>query len=114
MKLTNLEYYTLEACVTENQDIILYTTTDKWIKKWEEWGGGQREDLESWLLEEYEPPKYKITKIEYDILDSLPKYMIGDNEMVFNMIKKGYFKNVDVNIPVSDFLRNCEIINGEK
>lgn len=67
-----------------------------------------------WLKQPYENPKYKLTQVDYDLLDTIFKkearfsavYLIGE------LKKKGYFENIkcDRNVLVKDILANCEVI----
>lgn len=68
----------------------------------------------TWLKQPYEKPKYKLTRVDYDILDTIFEkearfstvYLIGE------LKKKGYFENIkcDNRVLVKDILANCEVI----
>ena len=61
-----------------------------------------------------ENPKYKITKFEYDLLSVYKDYKtynnIANQIHLFKMREKGYFKDVDTNVPIREILDNCEVI----
>lgn len=67
-----------------------------------------------WLKQPYKKPKYKLTQVDYDLLDTIFEkearfstvYLIGE------LKKKGYFKNIkcDSKVLVKDILANCEVI----
>lgn len=67
-----------------------------------------------WLKQPYEKPKYKLTQFEYDLLSVHKDYKtynnIANQIHLFKMREKGYFKDVDTNIPIREILDNCEII----
>lgn len=68
----------------------------------------------TWLKQPYEKPKYKLTQVDYDLLDTIFEkearfstvYLIGE------LKKKGYFENIkcDSKVLVKDILANCEVI----
>ena len=84
----------------------------------------KQESLE-WLLSEYKEPKYKLTKFEYDFLDTYYRvrydiaYLTHNQELVNKlecedmltiMLGKGYFKGIDFNVlSVKEVLENCEV-----
>lgn len=67
-----------------------------------------------WLNKPYEKPKYKLTQFEYDLLSVHKDYKtynnIANQTHLFKMREKGYFKDVDTNIPIREILDNCEVI----
>lgn len=68
--------------------------------------------------EEYEKSKYKLTQFEYDLLSVHKDYKtynnISNQIHLFKMREKGYFKNIDTNIPIREILDNCEVVKHEK
>ena len=74
-------------------------------------GHGCSEKIKEWLKQPYEKPTYKLTKFEYDLLQS---YSDIYSFKVFNslngMKEKGYFKGIDDNETIGDILGNCEVI----
>lgn len=67
-----------------------------------------------WLKQAYEKPKYKLTQFEYDLLSVHKDYKtynnIANQIHLFKMREKGYFKDIDTNIPIREILDNCEVI----
>ena len=66
-----------------------------------------------WLKQPYEKPKYKLTKIDYDLLDTIfgKESIFSKVYLIDELKKKGYFKNIkcDSNVRVKDILANCEV-----
>lgn len=77
-------------------------------------GHGCGEKMKEWLNKPYEKPKYKLTQFEYDLLSVHKDYKtynnIANQTHLFKMREKGYFKDVDTNIPIREILDNCEVI----
>ena len=68
-----------------------------------------------WLLCKYEKQKYKLSQFENDLLQSyvegnLRKCMFKDISALVRMKEKGYFKDIDTNIPIREILDNCEVV----
>lgn len=74
---------------------------------------GCREKAKDWLNKPYEKPKYKLTQFEYDLLSVHKDFKtynnIANQIHLFKMREKGYFKNIDTNIPIREILDNCEV-----
>lgn len=74
---------------------------------------GCREKAKDWINKPYEKPKYKLTQFEYDLLSVCKDYKtynnIANQIHLFKMREKGYFKNIDTNIPIREILDNCEV-----
>ena len=71
-----------------------------------------------WLKQLYEAPAIKLTKFEYDLLQSCsqgysPKYQFKNINSLTEMRKKGYFKGVDRDATIEDILANSEITEEE-
>lgn len=77
-------------------------------------GHGCSEKLKEWLNKPYEKPKYKLTQFEYDLLSVHKDYKtynsIANQIHLFKMHEKGYFKDIDIKIPIREILDNCEVI----
>ena len=62
----------------------------------------------------YKKPTYKLSQFEYDLLSVHKDYKtynnIANQIHLFKMREKGYFKDVDTNIPIREILDNCEVI----
>ncbi len=74
---------------------------------------GCRKKVEDWLNKPYEKPKYKLTQFEYDLLsvhkDFKTYNQIANQIHLFKMHEKGYFKDIDIKIPIREILDNCEV-----
>lgn len=77
-------------------------------------GYGCSEKIKEWLNKPYEKPKYKLTQFEYDLLSAHKDFKtynnIANQIHLFKMYEKGYFKDIDTNIPIREILDNCEVI----
>lgn len=67
-----------------------------------------------WLKQPYKSPANKLTKFEFDLLQSYLKGRLSEftfkSVLTLNVMKeKGYFKDVDENATIEDILANCEI-----
>lgn len=72
------------------------------------------EDARDWLKQPYIKPAYKLTKFEFDLLQSYPsKYKFKDIPVLDRMKEKGYFKGVDEDATIEDILANSEITEEE-
>lgn len=67
-----------------------------------------------WLASSYVKPTYKLTQFEYDLLSVYKDFktynQISNQTHLFKMREKGYFKDIDTNIPICEILDNCEVI----
>lgn len=74
--------------------------------------------VKEWLKQTHIKPKYKLTQFEYDLLsvhkDFKTYNKISNQIHLFKMREKGYFKNIDTNIPIREILDNCEVVKDEK
>lgn len=68
-----------------------------------------------WLEEEYKE-HIKLTQFEYDLIMNF--YEVGIEDAIFNawrtlksMKEKGYFKEVNPEMELSEIIKNCEIID---
>lgn len=63
-----------------------------------------------WLKQQYIKPTYKLTKFEFDLLQSYPsKYKFKDIPVLDRMKEKGYFKGINENATIEDILADCDI-----
>ena len=71
----------------------------------------------NWLCDVYEPPKYKLSKFEIDLLKNCIEVKGYENSKLNNfwivegMQQKGYFKDVNLNLNIKDVLYNCELLD---
>ena len=64
-----------------------------------------------WLNKPHKKPTYKLTKFEKELLQCYPDiYSFKVFNSLNGMKKKGYFKDVDTNVPIREILDNCEVI----
>lgn len=119
-QVTNLEYYKdeiLENCiknlaVVKGRPKLCYKTNcndcDFKIVQ------GCHKKVEEWLKQTHIKPTYKLSQFEYDLLSVHKDYKtynnIANQIHLFKMCEKGYFKDVDTNIPIREILDNCEVI----
>lgn len=67
------------------------------------------------LQDEYKGPKIKLSKFEYDLLDTYIKKLYSKNDKISDygtlkyLKQKGYFKDVDLDLTFKYILDNCEI-----
>ena len=71
-----------------------------------------------WLEQPYKAPAIKLTKFEYDLLQSCsqgysPKYQFKNINSLTEMREKGYFKGIDRDATIEDILANCDISEEE-
>lgn len=71
-----------------------------------------------WLASPYKKPVYKLTKFEYDLLnaykDSGMLKSVSSYSAMHELHEKGYFKDIDISIPIHKILENYEIKGEEK
>ena len=67
-----------------------------------------------WLKQPYKEPKYKLTKFEFDIIqtyrDCHESCKISEFKQLIELKDKGYFKCIDHDTKIQDVLKNCEVI----
>lgn len=67
------------------------------------------------ISKEYQEPKYKVSRLEYDILESIVKtigsgfYFFELDSLPIDLLKKGYFKGATLETDVKEYFNNCEI-----
>lgn len=72
-------------------------------------------DSVKWLAEEYKP-KIKLSKFEYDFIEScissssyFPTNLFNVWDVLKNLQRKGHFKNVNLKMSLKDILENAEV-----
>lgn len=75
---------------------------------------GCHEKVMDWLKQPRKAPANKLTRFEYDLLQSCsqgysPKYQFKNINSLTEMREKGYFKGIDRDATIEDILANCEI-----
>ncbi len=72
------------------------------------------EAVEKWSKEHPEP-KYKVTQLEYDILESIIKtigsgfYFFECDSLLMSLLEKGYFDGATGETNVKEYFENCEV-----
>lgn len=75
---------------------------------------GCHEKVMNWLKQPRKAPANKLTRFEYDLLQSysqshLRRYQFKSIETLNGMKEKGYFKGIDEDATIEDILANCDI-----
>lgn len=77
-------------------------------------GHGCNEKLKEWLRKPYEKPTYKLSQLEYDLLNAYKnsgmRQCISNYGTLLELYKKGYFKDIGTSIPIHEILDNYEVI----
>lgn len=77
-------------------------------------GHGCNEKIKEWLKSPYEKPTYKLTQLEYDLLNAYKnsgmRQCISNYGTLLELYKKGYFKDIGTSIPIHEILDNYEVI----
>ena len=67
-----------------------------------------------WLASPYKKPTYKLTKFEFDLIqtyrDCHESCKISEFKQLIELKDKGYFKCIDHDTKIQDVLKNCEVI----
>lgn len=75
---------------------------------------GCRQMAKEWLKSPCEKPKYKLTKFEFDLIqtyrDCHESCKISEFKQLIELKDKGYFKCIDHDTKIQDVLKNCEVI----
>lgn len=75
---------------------------------------GCRETAKYWLKQQYKKPVYKLTKFEFDIIqtyrDCPESCKFSEFKQLIELKDKGYFQCVDDNTNIQDILANCEVV----
>lgn len=68
------------------------------------------EAVEKWS-KEHPKPKYKVSQLEYDILELLLKYDLKfyQSKELYGLLNKGYFKDATGETDVKEYFENCEV-----
>lgn len=71
------------------------------------------EAVEKWS-KEHPPKKFKVSKLEYDIMRATIKYSSNDDsfydvDILFDLIQKGYFKGACGNMFIHYYFDRCEV-----
>lgn len=68
----------------------------------------------TWLKQPYQKQTYKLTKFEFDLIqtyrDCHESCKISEFKQLIELKDKGYFKCIDHDTKIQDVLKNCEVI----
>ena len=66
-----------------------------------------------WLKQPYKKPTYKLSQLEYDLLNAYKNsgmwQCISNYGTLLELYKKGHFKGIDTSTPIHEILDNCEV-----
>lgn len=75
---------------------------------------GCKQRLIEWVKMPYEKTKYKLTKFDFDLIqtyrDCHESCKISEFKQLIELKDKGYFKCIDHDTKIQDVLKNCEVI----
>ena len=67
-----------------------------------------------WLKQPYKKPTYKLSRFEFDLLNTFDRCkeccLLNEIECLKKLSKKGYFNGIDPFTKVHDVIDNCEVI----
>ena len=71
------------------------------------------ETVEKWS-KEHPKPKYKVSQLEYNILltaidFSAEDETFNDIDILYGLLKKGYFNGSTTSMSIREYLKNCEV-----
>lgn len=70
--------------------------------------------VEKWS-KEHLPKKFKVSQLEYDILESIIKtigsgfYFFECDSLLMDLVKKGYFEGATWGMDIKEYFDNCEV-----
>lgn len=82
-----------------------------------DWLNSEYEDKneEKKLSKEHPHKKYKVSKIEYDILKTFINYPYSaysfKNNILMSLLEEGYFEGATSRTSIRDYFDNCEIVD---
>ena len=68
------------------------------------------------ILNEYQEQKHKVSRLEYDILESIVKtigsgfYFFECDSLPMSLLEKGYFDGATGETDVKEYFKNCEVV----
>lgn len=69
------------------------------------------------ILSEYQEHKYKVSQLEYDILESIINtigsgfYFFECDLLLKSLLEKGYFEGATHGMDVKEYFNNCEVVD---
>lgn len=118
-KETNLERYKdelIQWCIHSNRgvNIALGESILDLYRKYTDTRNVYLDDMFKWYLQPYEKPKYKLTKFEYDLLNTYSdcniECKLTDCKQLRKLKEKGYFNDLYEFAKVHEVLENCEVV----
>ena len=77
-------------------------------------GHGCEGKIKEWLKKTYKKQTYKLSRFEYDLLNTFDRCkeccLLNEIECLKKLTQKGYFKGIDPFVKVHEILDNCEVI----
>lgn len=77
-------------------------------------GHGCSENIKKWLKKPYEKQTYKLSRFEYDLLNTFDRCkeccLLNEIECLKKLTQKGYFNGIDPFTKVHEIIDNCEVI----
>lgn len=75
---------------------------------------GCKQRLIEWVKKPYKKPTYKLSRFEFDLLNTFDRCkeccLLNEIECLKKLIEKGYFNGIDPFTKVHDIIDNCEVI----
>lgn len=75
---------------------------------------GCKQRLIEWVKMPYEKPKYKLSRFEYDLINTFDHckecFLLNEIECLKKLREKGYFNGIDPFTKVHEIIDNCEVI----
>lgn len=67
---------------------------------------------------EHPKPKYKVSQLEYNILltaidFSAEDETFNDIDILYGLLKKGYFNGSTTSMSIREYLKNCEVVDDD-
>ena len=71
-------------------------------------------EIMKWLKQPYRKPPYKLSKFEFDIIqtyrDCHESCKFSEFKQFIELKGKGYFKGIDLDLKIHEILANCEVV----
>lgn len=75
---------------------------------------GCREKAKDWLKQPHEKPVYKLTKFEFDLIQTYrnchESCKLSEFKQLIELKDKGYFKDINLDLTIHKILDNCEVV----
>lgn len=117
-QVTNFDHYFEYLATRKNGDIALIDGRVKQCLDIHcrecDFNGDCIENKFKWLKQPYKKPTYKLSKFEYDLIQTYSYvhegYTLSKFKRLIKLKDKGYFKCADYDTKIQDILANCEVI----